>query len=129
MAEAFLDAAREANAGIEEEDSPARVRLRGILDPDLAYQHELFDEVCELPLADAAPHLAWLADLMRRRADMAPPIAAELGSRHRRGHNWTNRVFAVLPSRHARRRCRAGAGVCRTLTRRPGRGHQDDRHG
>src|SRR3546814_18772921 len=46
MAEAFLDAAREAHAGIEEEDSPARVRLRGILDRDLAYQHELFDEVC-----------------------------------------------------------------------------------
>ncbi|WP_156843240.1 hypothetical protein [Novosphingobium aquimarinum] len=82
MAEAFLDAAREANAGIEEENSPARVRLRDILDRDLAYQHELFDEVCELPLADAAAHLAWLADLMRRRADMARPIAAVLGYRH-----------------------------------------------
>src|SRR3546814_9512123 len=44
MAEAFLDAAREANAGIEEEDSPARVRLRGILDRDLAYQHERSEE-------------------------------------------------------------------------------------
>ncbi|WP_237751514.1 hypothetical protein [Sphingobium sp. DC-2] len=82
MAEAFLDAAREANAGIEAEDSPARVRLRDILDRDLAYQHELFDEVCQLPLADAAAHLAWLADLMKRRADMARPIAAELGYRH-----------------------------------------------
>ena len=82
MAEAFLDAAREANAGIEEEDSPARVLLRDILDRDLAYQHELFDEVCQLPLADAAAHLAWLADLMKRRADMARPIAADLGYRH-----------------------------------------------
>ncbi|QJU60638.1 hypothetical protein HL653_12495 [Sphingomonas sp. AP4-R1] len=82
MAEAFLDAAREANAGVEEEDSPARVRLHDILDRDLAYQRELFDEVCVLPLADAAAHLAWLADMMRRRADMAPPIAAVLGYRH-----------------------------------------------
>ena len=82
MAEAFLDAAREANAGIEEEDSLVRVRLHDILDRDLAYQRELFDEVCALPLADAAAHLVWLADIMRRRADMAPPIAAVLGYRH-----------------------------------------------
>jgi len=33
-------------------------------------------------LADAAAHLAWLADLMKRRADMARPIAADLGYRH-----------------------------------------------
>src|SRR3546814_14342030 len=38
LAEAFLDAARAAHAGIEEEDSPARVRLRGILDRDISYQ-------------------------------------------------------------------------------------------
>src|SRR3546814_19950620 len=63
MAEAFLDAAREANAGIEEEDSPARVRLRGMLDRDLAYHHELFAEVVELPLGEAAGHLAWAAVL------------------------------------------------------------------
>lgn len=78
LAEAFLDAAREANAGIEEDDSPARVRLRDILERDLDYQRELFEEVCELPLAEAAAHLVWLADLMKRRVDMAPLISAAL---------------------------------------------------
>lgn len=82
LAEAFLDAAREVNAGIEEGDSPARVRLRDILDRELAYQRELFDEVCELALADAAAHLVWLTDLMKTRVDMARPIAALLGYRH-----------------------------------------------
>lgn len=78
LAEAFLDAAREANADIEEDDSPARVWLRDILERDLSYQRELFEEVCKLPLADAAGHLCWLTDLMKRRADMALPIAAIL---------------------------------------------------
>lgn len=78
LAEAFLDAAREANAEIEEDDSPARRRLRDILARDLDYPSELFEEVCELPLADAAAHLAWLADIMKQRADMARPIAAIL---------------------------------------------------
>lgn len=82
LAEAFLDAAREANSGIGEDDSPARVRLRDILERDLAYQQELFQEVCELPLADAASHLVWLSDLMKKRVDMARPIAAVLGYRH-----------------------------------------------
>lgn len=82
LAEAFLDAAREVNAEIEEDDSPARIWLREILDRDLDYQRELFDEVCELPLADAAAHLAWLANLMKKRVDMARPIAAVLGYRH-----------------------------------------------
>ncbi|WBO21739.1 hypothetical protein [Sphingomonas abietis] len=71
LAEAFLDAAREANAGIVDDDSPACVRLRDLLSRDLDYQRELFDEVCELPLADAAAHLTWLTGLMRTRADMA----------------------------------------------------------
>lgn len=75
LAEAFLDAAREANAGVMDDDSPARNRLRDILERDLDYQRELFEEVCELPLADAAAHLCWLADLMKKRADMARPIA------------------------------------------------------
>ena len=56
LAETFLDAAREANAEIAENDSPARVRLRDILDRDLDYQRELFEEVCDLPLAEAAAH-------------------------------------------------------------------------
>ncbi len=75
LAEAFLDAAREANAGVEEDDSPARERLRDILARDLDYQRELFEEVCELPLAEAAAHLVWLTDLMRQRVDMAPVIS------------------------------------------------------
>lgn len=79
LAEAFLDAAREANAEIERDDSPARVRLRDILARDLDYQRELFEEVCTLPLADAAAHLSWLTDLMKRRADMARPIADIIG--------------------------------------------------
>ncbi|MCW2338158.1 hypothetical protein M2337_002391 [Sphingobium sp. B2D3A] len=74
LADAFLAAAREANADMSEDDSPARAGLRDILARELAYQQELFDEVCELPLADAASHLAWLAGLMRDRADMAPSV-------------------------------------------------------
>ncbi|WP_435803975.1 hypothetical protein [Sphingomonas echinoides] len=79
LAEAFLDAAREANEEIQADDSPARRRLRGILARDLDYQREMFEEVCELPLADAAAHLCWLTDLMKRRVDMARPIADILG--------------------------------------------------
>ncbi|WP_150293696.1 hypothetical protein [Sphingobium estronivorans] len=79
LAEAFLDAAREANEEIEDDDSPARRRLRDILERDLDYQREMFGEVCELPLADAAAHLCWLTDLMKRRVDMARPIADILG--------------------------------------------------
>jgi len=78
LAEAFLDAAREANAGIEADDSPARGRLRDILERDLDYQRELFEEVCHLPLADAAAHLVWLTEIMKQRVDMAPVIAAAL---------------------------------------------------
>jgi hypothetical protein len=76
LAEAFLEAAHEANAEIERDDSPARVRLRDILARELDYQQELFEEVCTLPLADAAAHLCWLADLMKQRADMGRPVAA-----------------------------------------------------
>ena len=78
LAETFLDAAREANAEIAENDSPARVRLRDILDRDLDYQRELFEEVCDLPLAEAAAHLVWLTDLMKRRVEMAPVISTAL---------------------------------------------------
>lgn len=78
LAEAFLDAAREANAEVMNDDSPARNKLRDILERDLDYQRELLEEVCELPLADAAAHLCWLAALMKQRADMARPIAAIL---------------------------------------------------
>lgn len=79
LAEAFLEAAREANEEIEDDDSPARQRLRNILARDLDYQREMFEEVCEMPLADAAAHLCWLTDLMKRRVDMARPIADILG--------------------------------------------------
>jgi hypothetical protein len=79
LAEAFLDAAREANEEVEADDSPARLRLRGILARNLDYQREMFEEVCELPLADAAAHLCWLTELMKRRADMARPIDDILG--------------------------------------------------
>ncbi|GLT01043.1 hypothetical protein GCM10007897_24340 [Sphingobium jiangsuense] len=76
LAEAFLEAAREANAGNEDPDSPARVRLSDILDRAGDYQGVLFDEVAALPLADAAAHLCWLAELMRGRADMYRPVMA-----------------------------------------------------
>lgn len=76
MAETFLEAAREANAGITDQASPARVRLEDILDRDTPYQRAMFDTVAELPLADAAAHLAWLADLMKNRADMYRPVIA-----------------------------------------------------
>lgn len=79
LAEAFLEAAREANEEIKDDDSPARQRLRNILARDLDYQREMFEEVCEMPLADAAAHLCWLTDLMKRRVDMARPIADILG--------------------------------------------------
>lgn len=75
LAEAFLDATREANAEVEADDSPARMRLRDILERDLDYQRELFDEVCKLPLVEASAHLVWLTDLMRQRVDMAPVVS------------------------------------------------------
>lgn len=78
LAEAFLEAAREANAGIMDDDSGARVLLRDILARDIDYQRELFGELCGLPLADAAAHLCWLAALMRDRADMYIPVTTAL---------------------------------------------------
>jgi len=74
LADTLLGAARDANEGIEEDDSPARRRLRETLDRGETYQRELFDEVCTLPLADAAAHLTWLTGLMRDRADMHGPV-------------------------------------------------------
>jgi hypothetical protein len=70
LADAFLEAACEANEGVEEVSSPARQRLRSILDRGSGYQRELFDELCALPLADAAAHLVWLTAIMRDRGDM-----------------------------------------------------------
>lgn len=76
LADAFLAAAREANAGIEESDSPARRQLQDILDRAIPYQRALFDEVGHLPLPDAAAHLSWLTELMKNRADMFRPVEA-----------------------------------------------------
>lgn len=76
LAEAFLEAAREANADISDADSPARLRLKDILERGIPYQRAMFDGVCTLPLADAASHLVWLADLMKNRADMYRPVVA-----------------------------------------------------
>lgn len=76
LTDAFLAAAREANAGVTEPTSPARRQLEAILDRDISYQRRLFDEVCTLPLAEAAAHLGWLTDLMRNRADMFSPVEA-----------------------------------------------------
>lgn len=76
LADAFLAAAREANAGIGESDSPARRLLTGILGRGISYQHALFDEVAHLPLPDAAAHLSWLTELMKNRADMFRPVEA-----------------------------------------------------
>lgn len=70
LAEAFLEAAREANAGVTDAGSPARVRMREILERRLDYQQELFQVVALLPLADAAADLCWLAAIMKDRADM-----------------------------------------------------------
>lgn len=82
LAEAFLEAAREANAGISDPHSPARERLADILDRGSPYQRCLFDAVATLPLADAASHLAWLTGVMRDRADMYRPVeAARLSTR------------------------------------------------
>jgi hypothetical protein len=74
LAEAFLDAAREANAGIADPDSPGRVRLAEILERGQTYQRCLFDAVAMLPLADAASHFVWLTGVMRERADMYRPV-------------------------------------------------------
>ncbi|HPB23879.1 MAG TPA: hypothetical protein PLL48_16310, partial [Novosphingobium sp.] len=76
LAEAFLDAAREANAEITDPNSPARNRLVEIHDHGSSYQRRLFDKVAPLPLADAASDLVWLAALMRDRADMYRPVEA-----------------------------------------------------
>ncbi|SNS68412.1 hypothetical protein SAMN06295912_11268 [Sphingomonas laterariae] len=76
LADAFLAAAREANAGIEAPDSPARRQLKDILDRAIPYQRALFDEVAHLPLPDAAAHLSWLTGLMKNRADMFRPVEA-----------------------------------------------------
>jgi hypothetical protein len=76
LAEAFLEAAREANAEITEPDSPARLRMSDILERGVPYQQVMFDTVCHLPLADAASHLVWLADIMKNRADMYRPVSA-----------------------------------------------------
>lgn len=76
LAEAFLEAAREANAEITDPDSRARQRLAELLDRASPYQRGLFDTVAELPLADAASDLVWLTGLMRNRADMYRPVEA-----------------------------------------------------
>ena len=76
LAEAFLEAAREANAEITDPNSPARDRLADILDRGSSYQRLLFDAVATLPLADAASDLVWLAAVMRNRADMYRPVEA-----------------------------------------------------
>ncbi|MDF0545444.1 MULTISPECIES: hypothetical protein [Sphingobium] len=76
LAEAFLEAAHEANAEINDPHSPARDRLVDILDRNSPYQRCLFDAVATLSLADAASHLVWLTGLMRDRTDMYRPVAA-----------------------------------------------------
>lgn len=76
LAEVFLEAAHEANAGNEDPDSPARVRLADILDRAWSYQRALFDQVATLPLADAAADLCWMAELMKNRAEMYRPVMA-----------------------------------------------------
>lgn len=76
LAEAFLAAAQEANAGNEDPDSPARTRFADILDRAEGYQRALFDQVATLPLDDAAADLCWLAELMKNRADMYRPVVA-----------------------------------------------------
>jgi len=76
MADVFLHAAREHNAGIHRDDSRARVRMRDLLTRRVDYQRELFDELYMLPLSDAAAHLCWLAELMKQRADMYAPVRA-----------------------------------------------------
>ena len=82
LAEAFLEAAREANAEITDPESPARERLSNILDRGSSYQRHLFDKVATLPLAGAASDLVWLTALMRGRADMYRPVeAARLSTR------------------------------------------------
>ena len=82
LAEAFLEAAREDNAEITDPNSPARNRLVEILDRGSSYQRCLFDKAATLPLPDAASDLAWLARLMRDRADMYRPVeAARLSTR------------------------------------------------
>ncbi len=82
LAEAFLEAAREANAEITDPASPGRERLAEILERNAPYQRRLFDAVATLPLADAASHLAWLTGVMRERADMYRPVVeARLSTR------------------------------------------------
>lgn len=82
LAEAFLDAAREANAEITDPHSSARNHLVEIHDNGSPYQRRLFDKVATMPLADAASDLVWLATLMRSRADMYRPVeAARLSAR------------------------------------------------
>lgn len=75
LAEGFLEAAHEANAGITDAGSPARLKMRDILGRGLSYQRDLFDAVAHLPLAESASHLVWLAELMKERADMYHPVA------------------------------------------------------
>ncbi len=75
LAEIFQEAAREADAGITDANSPARNQLADILDRSSSYQRRLFDAVATLPLADAASHLVWLTGVMRERADMYRPVA------------------------------------------------------
>ncbi len=75
LAEVLLEAAREANAGVTDARSPARVRMREILERRLDYQRELFQVVALLPLADAAADLCWLAAIMKDRADMHGPVS------------------------------------------------------
>lgn len=75
LAEVFLEAAQEANAGVTDDTSPARVRMREILGRRLDYQREMFQVVALLPLADAAADLCWLTALMKDRADMHGPVS------------------------------------------------------
>jgi hypothetical protein len=79
LAEVFLEAAHEANAEVTDPESPARERLREILERNLDYQHELFQIVALLPLADAAADLCWLTSIMKDRADMHDPVAKARG--------------------------------------------------
>jgi hypothetical protein len=80
LADAFRAAAREADAANTDPDSPARLVLEDILGRGVSYQRALFDTVAALPLADAASHLGWLAELMGHRADMYHPVTAARGA-------------------------------------------------
>ena len=77
LADILLGRAREENDGVPPGQSREADRLAELIENDTTgYQRALYRAVANVPSADAAADLCWLAGLMRQRADMYRPLQA-----------------------------------------------------